>query len=245
MRLPKQEALTRADSVPLPTAGNRSALEQQGHRDRGNLFELLASPTVRQALRPVAERLLALSQNGGVFCVSSAQSAEGRTLVAATLGLMLSENADKNVLLVDAHLHKPLIHQLFGVPDSPGLADCVREECLLGDAVRTVGTMRVLTSGKGKRPARLLRTAAAKRLIEEIRKTYDVALIDLPPLTSSNEEAASLCEWSDGAIMVVRANATSASTVMRAAAMIDSRKLLGIVLNQEESELPRWLQRLL
>ena len=68
-----------------------------------------------------------------------------------------------------------------------------------------------------------------------MRKTYDIALIDLPPLTSSGEEAAALCDWSDGTIMVVRANATRAvGHTAKALETIDSRKLLGVVLNQEQ-----------
>jgi Mrp family chromosome partitioning ATPase len=247
MRLPKEETPVRAGSVSLPAARTPGAMRIPGQEfgDQGTLLELLASPTVRQALRPVAERMLALSPNGGVFCVSSAQSADGKTLVAVTLSLILSEGMGKNVLLVDAHLQRPCIHRLLGLRGSPGLADCLREERPLQDAVNPVGTLGVLPSGRDKDPARLFRTAAARRLIEEMRENYDLALVDLPPLTPSNEEAAVLCEWSDGAIMVVRANATSASTVKKAAAMIDSRKLLGIVLNQEEPELPPWLQRLL
>jgi Mrp family chromosome partitioning ATPase len=108
-----------------------------------------------------------------------------------------------------------------------------------------VGTLSVLPAGGRNSGARLLfRTSAAKRLVEEMRETYDVTLIDLPPLMSAQNEAAALCDWSDGTIMVVRANATKASALAKAVAMIDSHKLLGVVLNQEQEDLPRWLQRL-
>jgi Mrp family chromosome partitioning ATPase len=224
--------------------------------------------------------------------------------VAATLSLMLSEKADKSVLLVDANVQAPRIHQLLGVPDSRGLAGCLREKRRLQDVVSPVdtlpvlparldegpvvrlfrtaaakrllekmrrllgvpdspgpddgqreeshlqnavspaGTLHVLPAGQDENSARFFRTAAAKRLLGEIRQTYDLALVDLPPLTSTSE-AAALCDWSDGTIMVVRANATPAPTVTKALEMINSRKLLGIVLNREQRELPRWLERLL
>jgi Mrp family chromosome partitioning ATPase len=247
MRLPKEEAALRAGSLSLPAARAHSAMSAPGHEysDQSNLLELLASPTVRQVLRPVAEKLLSLSQSGAVFCVCSARSGEGKTLVATVLSLILSEGMGKSVLLVDAHLQRPCVHRLLGVPDSPGLADCLREERSLQDAVNPVGTLGVLPSGGDGDPARLFRTAAARRLIEEMRETYDLAIVDLPPLTPSNEEAAALCDWSDGAIMVVRANATSASAIKEAVRMIDPPKMLGVVLNREQPELPPWLQRLL
>jgi Mrp family chromosome partitioning ATPase len=82
-------------------------------------------------------------------------------------------------------------------------------------------------------------------VLDEIARKYDLALIDLPPLTPSAADAAALCDWSQGTIVVVRANATRASTLARAVEMIDSNKVLGVVLNQEQDDMPRWLQRLL
>jgi Mrp family chromosome partitioning ATPase len=191
----------------------------------------------------VAERLLAFP-GGGIFCVASAEPDEGRTLVATALGLTLSEKTDRNVLLVDAHMQRPAIHELLGVPRAPGLADCLLEERRLQDGVSLVGTLSVLPAGRdGIRP-RLLRTATAKRLLEEIARKYDIALVDLPPLTPA-ADAAALCEWSNGTILVVRANATRASTLSGAVEMIDSNKVLGVVLNQEQDDMPRWLERLL
>ncbi len=218
--------------------------ESRAHRDEEHLSELLSSRVVRQALQPVAERVLAFP-SGGIFCVASAEPDEGRTLVATALGLILSEKTDRNVLLVDAHMQRPAIHEILGVPRAPGLADCLLEERRLQDGVSLVGTLSVLPAGRdGIRP-RLLRTATAKRLLEEIARKYDIALIDLPPLTPSAADAAALCDWSQGTIVVVRANATRASTLARAVEMIDSNRVLGVVLNQEQDDMPRWLQRLL
>ncbi len=45
--------------------------------------------------------------------------------------------------------------------------------------------------------------------------------------------------------MVVRANATSVSAIKEAVGMIDPPKMLGVVLNREQPELPPWLERLL
>jgi len=246
MRSRKEE--TMAAPAPMPSQGDEAAgslrRESRAHPDEEQLSELLASRVVRQALQPVAERLLAFP-DGGVFCIASAEPDEGRTLVATALGLMLSETTDKNVLLVDAHTQRPCIHHLFGVPRTPGLAECLLEECRLQDAVCLVGTLSVLPAGRDDGRPRLFRTATAKRLLEEIGKTYDLALIDLPPLAPTAAEAVALCDWADGTIMVVRANATRASAVAKAVEMIDSHKVLGVVLNQEQDDMPRWLQRLL
>jgi Mrp family chromosome partitioning ATPase len=147
------------------------------------------------------------------------------------------------VLLVDANLRNPSIHSLFGLPDSLGLAGCLRGECHLLEAIGTVGPLRVLPAGRDENPERLLQRAAAKDLVEQLRDTCDLVLIDLPPLTPRSD-GATLCDWSDGTILVVRANATRASTVLTAVRELDRSKVLGVVLNQERQDLPRWLERL-
>ncbi|MGA2284768.1 MAG: CpsD/CapB family tyrosine-protein kinase [Dehalococcoidia bacterium] len=203
---------------------------------------LLASPAVRRALQPVKERLLAEARAASVYTITSAQPGEGKTLVAASLAVMLAEASDKKVLLIDANMQKRSIHQLFGLAAAPGLGDCLRGESRLAQVVSEVRGLNVLPAGTGADSARLLHTGGAKQLLDEVRRSYDLAIIDLPAL-ASNDEAAALCEWSDGTVMVIRANATRASAAQQALETIDSRKLVGIVLNQQRPTLPRWLRR--
>jgi Mrp family chromosome partitioning ATPase len=245
MRSQKEEATT----LPVPKVRRRTqaaesqAIPGRAREEKVGLPELLASRVVRQALQPLAERILSLP--GSVFCIASAESGEGRTLVATALALMLSERTDRNVLLVDANTQRPCIHRLFGVSGSPGLADCLMGESHLQDAVSLVGTLSVLPAGRRNDTRLLFRTGASKRLLGEMGRTHDVTLVDLPPLTPDNEEATALCDWADGTIIVVRANVTKAPDVAKAVKVVEVEKLLGIVLNQEEEELPSWLERLL
>jgi Mrp family chromosome partitioning ATPase len=214
----------------------------RAQRGQDTLPLLVGSPAVRRALKPVAERLLAEAGHASVYAVTSAQPGEGKTLVAASLAVMLAEASDKKVLLIDANTRNRSIHQLFGLAAAPGLSDCLRGETRLAQVVSEVRGLNVLPAGKSADSARLLHTGGAKQLLDEVRRSYQLALIDLPALTSG-DEAVALCEWSDGAVMVVRANATRALAIQQALDTIDSRKLVGVVLNQEKPTLPRWLRR--
>ncbi|MGD0114747.1 MAG: CpsD/CapB family tyrosine-protein kinase [Dehalococcoidia bacterium] len=211
-------------------------------RGQDTLPLLVASPAVRRALQPVAQRLLAEARAASVYVVTSAQPGEGKTLVAASLGVILAETAGKKVLLIDADVRNRSINQLFGLAVSPGLGDCLRGQSTLQEAVSEVDKLHVLPAGGGDDSRRLLHSGSAKQLLTEVRKRYDLAIVDLPPLLS-NDEAVALCDWSDGAIMVVRANSTGSLAVQQALETIDSRKLVGVVLNQERPPLPRWLRR--
>lgn len=233
------------------TEQERATLAEQISRDRkrrdrdgvGPLIDLIASPEARRALEPLAKRLL--DGYNGVFSVCSASPGDGKTFISATLALLLAENSGRRVLLADAHIDRPAVHRLFGIAASPGFLECVRGRSRLRDVVSVVGKMNALPAGRDDGSFSPLAEGAAHRLIREMRQTFDFTLIDLPPLTGTNRGAAAFCNECDATIWVVRADATSARTVSQAVLSIDADRLLGVVLNQEQPELPSWLRRVL
>ena len=58
--------------------------------------------------------------------VASAVAAEGKTLSATNLALMLSRSFTKRVLLVDGDLRKPSVHRLLQLENGIGLSDILR-----------------------------------------------------------------------------------------------------------------------
>src|SRR3984893_6021185 len=60
--------------------------------------------------------------------VTSSIPAEGKTFVAANLAQSLVRQPDRRVLVIDADLRVPRLHQSFGAPAGPGLSDYLRGE---------------------------------------------------------------------------------------------------------------------
>ena len=58
-----------------------------------------------------------------VVMVTSALPGEGKTLTATNLALTLSESYRRSVLLIDADLRRPLLHDTFQLPNVSGLSD--------------------------------------------------------------------------------------------------------------------------
>jgi hypothetical protein len=58
--------------------------------------------------------------------VTSALPAEGKTLTISNIALTLSESYSRRVLLVDADLRRPTIHEVFSLPNSTGLSEALR-----------------------------------------------------------------------------------------------------------------------
>jgi Mrp family chromosome partitioning ATPase len=131
--------------------------------------------------------------------ITGAVHDEGKTRVAAGLGRALARAGHKT-LLVSADLRWPTLHQHFGVPSAPGLADVL---VLRGRAVDSaLGELIVTPTGDNRKatglsdelhflpsgvrpshPARLLSDEAADGFFAALgRRNYDYVIFDAPPL---------------------------------------------------------------
>lgn len=76
-----------------------------------------------EAYRHIATNIrLGVPHSVTTLLVTSPGAREGKTTTTANLGVTLSE-AGRDVLLVDADLHGPSLHRLFGLDRAPGLTD--------------------------------------------------------------------------------------------------------------------------
>src|SRR5205809_576306 len=90
-----------------------------------------------------------LERDTKVLMITSASPGEGKTLTATNLALTLSESYRRNVLLIDADLRRPSIHQMFQLPNVLGLSDglhSMTEEKL--SLIQVSDTLTVLLAGR-------------------------------------------------------------------------------------------------
>lgn len=235
------------DKIALPN--NKAKARERDHRRTARKLltpeNVLHFAGVRESLRHLYDQLLAAaSDRGGTYSITSAAAGEGKTLVALSLARLMADDLEKSVVVIDGNLWRPEVHEILDVPLLPGLAGCMRGECTVQDAAREVNGLWVLPAGTEPNPSRLLRSAAARSVVEEVRRVFDVAILDLPALLA-NSEARVMAGWTDGVVIVVRADSTPAPAVLTAIESIERQKMLGVVLNEPMSRIPRWLDRLL
>lgn len=143
---------------------------------------------------------------------------EGKSIACANLGITLAR-AGKQVILVDADLHRPVQHQLFGVPNTLGLSTALIDWTLGLDSVlltTAVPGLHLLPSGPlPPHPSELLSTERMEMLLAELSAHADIVIIDSPPVTSV-VDATELSKMVDGVILVLRANKTRRDTALRA-----------------------------
>ena len=86
-------------------------------------------------------------------------------------------------------------------------------------------------------PAELLSSEATGALIDELRKEYDVILIDTPPVIPVTDSAI-MAEHADGVVLIYEVGKVGRDVLKRAASHLESVKaeILGIVMNDIKAE---------
>jgi capsular exopolysaccharide synthesis family protein len=170
-----------------------------------------------------------------VVMIASALPGEGKTLTATNLALTLSESYRRRVLLIDADLRRPSLHDVFQVPNVSGLSDGLHaptDHKL--SVIQVTPLLSLLTAGRPDAdPVAALTSGRMRQILQEAARTFDWVILDTPPvglLTDANLLAAMV----DAALIVVRAAATPLPAVQRAVDTVGRDRVLGVVLNAVE-----------
>jgi len=201
--------------------------------------------TLRHPRSPAAEDFRILRTNlrysgienpGGALLVTSANPSEGKTTTAANLAIALAQSG-KRVVLVDADLRRPGVHQLFGISNERGLSSLFTEEPSSLDVVlqpTEVRGLRVLPAGEPPvNPAELLDSVLMNEILLELRAQSDMVVIDSPPLLVV-ADANILASRCSGAILVIDSGRTRSQAAQRVTETLQRShvQLLGVVLNR-------------
>lgn len=156
-------------------------------------------------------KFLGVDRPARVVQVTSGSAGEGKTLTAANLAVVLAKAGDR-VLLVEADLRRSRMHHLLDTPRTPGLTNLLLEDASIGAAVCTVDevpNLHLLPAGDlPPNPSELLAGGRARSLLETLRSTYDVILLDSPPVLPVTD-AQVLARWADITLVVVASRTTS------------------------------------
>lgn len=164
--------------------------------------------------------------------VTSAQPGEGKTTIAVNLAISLAKLSDR-VLLIDADLRRPRVHQALGLAEEPGLSGFLTggepwRSCLQKGPLPNLD---VLAGGQPtiEGPAELTSSPLLRRLLEDAEKEYDFIVLDSPAVLSQPADVRTLAALADGTLLTVRSGSTPREVVWQALSQL--RHTLGIVLN--------------
>jgi exopolysaccharide/PEP-CTERM locus tyrosine autokinase len=167
--------------------------------------------------------------------VTSAIKNEGKSLTSVNLSIAMSQEIDHSVLLVDADLRNPMLHDYLGIDYKYGLSDYLMGDIDISEVlIRTgIGNMVFLPAGRPvENPVELLSSKKMKDLLNDFKHRYmnRYVIIDTPPILAC-PEGIPIGSFTDGVIFVVREGLAQRSFVENALSMIQGLNILGVVFN--------------
>ena len=200
--------------------------------------KLVVMPSIPDAAVEQYRRLAAalhhtnLQKDTKVVMITSASPGEGKTLTSVNLSLTLSQSYRRKVLLIDADLRRPSVHQLFEVPNVVGLGDGLKSDTEQKLSLIQVSQyLTVLPAGRpDPDPMGGLTSERMRRIIQEAAARFDWVIIDTPPVGFLSD-ANLLVAMVDVAIFVVRAGKSPYRLIQRALDAVGRNRILGVVLN--------------
>jgi polysaccharide biosynthesis transport protein len=144
--------------------------------------------------------------------LTSAQAKEGKSTTSLALALGLLRIGSR-VLLIDADMRNPSLHEIFGRPLESGLSNLLTGNGQLKDEIQETGrpNLSLLMAGRiPPNPAELLSGDAIARLIAEAAKQFDHVIVDGPPVLGL-ADAPLLSRAVEATVLVIEAGRTSAA----------------------------------
>lgn len=234
--LPKVVELERNQTEPAPAA-KVEILESNLLISKFKGSKLLQS--AEESYRALRTRFLRIhaARNFRSVLVTSSIQGEGKTLTSLNLALSCSHLHENRVLLIDGDIRTADLTQSLGMTSRQGLAEILVGQCPPEAAVLPTNFPNLFVCGAGspaQPPPELYASDRWKQFIEWCGNTFNLTLIDSPPILNLTDVELMLAAC-DGALLVVRARHTRRDELQKSAGQIESDKFLGVVYNGSEA----------
>ncbi len=217
---------------------------------KGNIEQPYAAKNPRhpfaEAIRSLRTNLEFAAVDGPLksILITSAEAGDGKSSVAANLAVVMAQG-EKKVVLLDADMRQPKLHEFMEMNNDSGLSDIFRGRLNLHTGLRIWkdGRVAVVTGGAPPpNPTELVGSKKMDQVLSNLEEVADTVIVDGPPFVVA--DAAVLAAKVDGVILVIRPGYTPKAA---AQAMVEQIKrsgarVLGVVLNRIPRKLADYYQ---
>jgi capsular exopolysaccharide synthesis family protein len=149
------------------------------------------------------------------------------------------------VLLIDANLRSPRLHELFDIEYNKGLSNLLtmKEDEALPYKKVEHGNLYVIPSGKkGIGPLTIFESVRFEKKLKMMRERFDYIILDAPPMNGYAESRV-IATKVDGVILVIESGKTRRQVAIRAKQELEEAgtKVLGVILNRRKHYIPEWI----
>jgi len=197
-----------------------------------------------------------LKKHGKSFVITSSTLQEGKSTIAANLAIATAQ-AGKRTLLLGCDWRRPFLYKIFGLKREPGLTDVILGTATVEEVIRSftdffsgklsvqpmistpgIDNLHVIACGMiPPNPSELLSSQQLEEFLTELKKSYDMVLIDAPPVLPV-ADALIIAAKVEGTILVYRLGKIGRGVLKRAKTSLDNveAQIWGIVLNDLKPE---------
>lgn len=199
------------EDVRLQQASGAVLLDKAGKKDGANSYSFLNSFNSAYAkvrLSPSGELIQSI-------VIASACPQDGKSTLALNLA-KAALLANQRVLLVDANLQSPQLHQMLSLTNSRGLSEVLLSEISVEDAIEPVPhteNLFAMTAGQSlSRSSKLLTSNQMKQLVQKLHKSFDLVIYDTPSFQESSD-VSFLTSYASSSLVVIGIRKTDKSAV--------------------------------
>jgi len=203
-----------------------------------------AYPHRESFIRLSTNILMRKEEFDGAVCllVTSADPQEGKSTVSANLAITIAQ-AGQRVVLIDADMRRPALHDFFGYSSDSGLSTLLTGQADLGDVLQATSTANLDLIPSGQTPSNpnmLLGSEAMSELLAALKSQVDVVVIDTPAYLAV-ADATSLAMLVDGVILVASRGDVRRQDILEMRRQLEAIRsnLIGVVINRAEYDVPR------
>lgn len=236
------------DTIKLPDDASRvtglpalGSLVQYRNGDKGRRLITATNPQspFSEAYRTLRTNIQFSSLDKPIetLMVTSSSPGEGKSTTAGNLAVVIAQSG-KRTILIDTDLRRPVLHQIFGLPNAVGVTTALLlpEDSDLTPFLQAteVDNLWLMSSGpQPPNPSELLGSHRMAELIKELHTYGDVLVFDSPP-TLAVTDAAVLARQMDGVLLVVESAKTREAAAKRAAQGLSkvNANVLGVAVNR-------------
>ena len=193
--------------------------------------------SLAEAYRHLRTSMLLSTDGPGpqTLLITSSQANEGKSTTTVNMGVSLTQ-IGANVLLIDADMHRPCLHQIFALNNGRGLSTLLTDDSAHDpkDVItRSESGISVLPAGPiPENPTELLCKDEIKNVLHSLRSEFDYILIDSPPITMFTDSVI-LSPMVDGVLLVVQGSKVSRDLVRCSKDILGrvGARIFGVILN--------------
>lgn len=187
-----------------------------------------------ESMRKIRTNLSYIDPNYKTIAITSSISGEGKTFIALNLAGIIAMSGKKTILL-DLDLRKPKIHLGMNGSNTFGMSGLIVNQFSMEQCIQhsQIENLDFITAGPiPPNPSELLLSNRFKEIVEELKKSYDVIIIDNPPIGLVSDGIKNLTE-ADIPIYVFKSHYSKRNFAFRVKELFEMQQLdkLNVILN--------------